>query len=351
MSVPKISIIIPCYKVEKYLDRCVESVVNQTFRDIEIILVDDASPDRVPELCDEWSRKDSRVKVIHKAVNEGLGYARNTGLDVANGEYVAFVDSDDYVDLRMYDTLYSATQNGLIDVVYCGLRQEVKTNQFKFIHDYDSPMKFNADKAKLVSISFIGKTEITNRKLFMSVWHGIYRREVIERKKIRFYSERNILSEDLPFQVEFCSIAQTIQFIPDILYTYCLNTDSLSRSFNIKKIDAAISLRRLLLRLVDNSISARYLIDVEFYYRIRRLLTQLILAANYSLNEKYWRFRDLCDDNLWTKLYIQPLLKRTSWKNMEPYRLLRADRPIALMIFMLFDNYVNRQTFSLKRMK
>lgn len=351
MDTPRLSIIIPCYNVEKYLDRCVQSVINQSMKDIEIILVDDASPDRVPEKCDEWSRKDARVRVIHKAVNEGLGYARNAGLDVANGEYVAFVDSDDYVDSRMYDTLYAASQNGKVDVVYCGLRQELQTHQFKSIHDYDGVTEFDADKAKLVAISFIGKTEITDRKLFMSVWHGIYKREIIKENRIRFYSERDILSEDLPFQVEFCSKAQTIKFIPDILYTYCLNMNSLSRSFNIKKIDAAISLRMLLLSLADKSVRIRYLVDVEFYYRIRRLLTQLVLATNYSWNEKYRRLRALCDDKLWDKLYVQPLLKRTSWKNMQPYRLLRSGRPLALMVFMIFDNYVNRQTLSLKRIK
>ena len=93
---PKVSIIVPVYNVEKYLDRCMESLLNQTLKDIEIILVDDGSPDNCPQICDEYAKKDSRVKVVHK-VNAGLGYARNSGLDVASGEYVAFVDSDDYV--------------------------------------------------------------------------------------------------------------------------------------------------------------------------------------------------------------------------------------------------------------
>ena len=103
---PKVSIIVPCYGVEKYLDRCLNSLVSQTLQDIEIILVDDKSPDNVPIMCDEWARKDNRIKVIHKEVNEGLGYARNTGLKYVEGEYVAFVDSDDYVDTDMYRKLY-----------------------------------------------------------------------------------------------------------------------------------------------------------------------------------------------------------------------------------------------------
>ena len=100
----KVSVIIPVYKVEEYLERCVQSVLNQTLKDIEIVLVDDGSPDNCPKMCDEFAKKDSRIKVVHKN-NEGLGKARNSGLEVATGEYVAFVDSDDYVHPEMYEIL------------------------------------------------------------------------------------------------------------------------------------------------------------------------------------------------------------------------------------------------------
>lgn len=102
----KVSVIIPIYKVEKYLSRCLDSVVNQTLDDIEIVLVDDGSPDSCPEICDRYAKKDSRIKVIHKK-NEGLGYARNSGMLIATGEYIAFLDSDDYVSKDMYEKVYS----------------------------------------------------------------------------------------------------------------------------------------------------------------------------------------------------------------------------------------------------
>ena len=97
----KVSIIVPVYNVEKYIDRCMKSLMNQTLHEIEIILVDDGSPDSCPQMCDEYAKQDTRVKVIHKE-NAGLGYARNSGLEIATGEYVAFVDSDDYVDTQMF---------------------------------------------------------------------------------------------------------------------------------------------------------------------------------------------------------------------------------------------------------
>ena len=104
---PLISVIVPVYKVEQYLDECVQSIINQTYKNLEIILVDDGSPDRCPEMCDEYARQDSRIKVIHKP-NGGLSSARNAGIDIARGEYIGFVDSDDYIAHDMYEKLYKA---------------------------------------------------------------------------------------------------------------------------------------------------------------------------------------------------------------------------------------------------
>ena len=118
---PKISIIVPIYKVEKYLNRCIQSILNQTFHDFELILVDDGSPDNCPKMCDSWSEKDSRIKVIHKA-NGGASSARNAGLRIARGEYIAFVDSDDWVHPQMYQTLYSMAVKNYADMAMCGMR-------------------------------------------------------------------------------------------------------------------------------------------------------------------------------------------------------------------------------------
>ena len=123
MSKPKISVIVPVYNVENYIDRCINSIINQTFEDLEIILVDDKSPDGSPQKCDEWGKQDGRIKVIHKSRNEGLGFARNTGLEYAMGEYVTFVDSDDWIDLNMYSDLYSLCKQYNADIIYSGLKR------------------------------------------------------------------------------------------------------------------------------------------------------------------------------------------------------------------------------------
>ena len=100
----KVSVVLPIYNVEQYLERCVNSVVNQTYTNLEIILVDDGSPDNCPQMCEDWKKRDSRIKVVHKK-NAGLGMARNSGIEVATGEYICFFDSDDYVKRDIIDDL------------------------------------------------------------------------------------------------------------------------------------------------------------------------------------------------------------------------------------------------------
>ena len=116
MSMPVVSVVVPVYKVEKYLERCVASLRSQTLRDVEIILVDDGSPDSCPEMCDALAEQDSRIRVIHKK-NGGLSSARNAGLKVASGKYVGFVDSDDDVEPDMYEKMLSVIESENVDFV------------------------------------------------------------------------------------------------------------------------------------------------------------------------------------------------------------------------------------------
>lgn len=115
-----ISVIVPVYKVEKYLDRCISSIANQTYKNLEIILIDDGSPDRCPQMCDEWEKKDSRIKVIHKE-NGGASAARNAGLKAATGQYIAFVDSDDWIEPDMYEKLYKLIVSSEAQMALCQL--------------------------------------------------------------------------------------------------------------------------------------------------------------------------------------------------------------------------------------
>lgn len=126
----KISVIIPVYKVEEYLDECVLSVINQTYKNLEIILVDDGSPDKCGEICDKYSKIDDRVIVIHKS-NGGLSDARNKGIEVATGKYISFIDSDDYVDLRYFEILYNKIKEYNANIVLCSYKKFSKREEVK----------------------------------------------------------------------------------------------------------------------------------------------------------------------------------------------------------------------------
>lgn len=131
-----ISIIVPVYNVEKYLSKCIESIINQTYKNLEIILVDDGSPDNCGKICDEYARKDKRIKVLHKE-NGGQGSARNLGLDNSTGEYIAFVDSDDWIELDMYERMYKEIKNSNSDIAICGIYNvtRIKTIQSSVCED------------------------------------------------------------------------------------------------------------------------------------------------------------------------------------------------------------------------
>ncbi len=129
MSAPKISVIVPVYKVEKYLDKCVDSIVKQTFTDTEILLVDDGSPDNCGKMCDEWAKKDSRIKVIHKE-NGGLSDARNFGYEASMGKYVIFIDSDDFIEADMLSVLYDLINQNNADISVCGICNCYETGMY-----------------------------------------------------------------------------------------------------------------------------------------------------------------------------------------------------------------------------
>lgn len=291
MNKPVISIIIPVYNVEKYLNRCMESVINQSLKNIEIILVDDGSPDNCPQLCDEWAAKDSRIKVVHKN-NEGLGLARNTGMQYATGEYLAFIDSDDYVDLRMYEILYEKATALNADIVYCGYKYGLKDGTFEDRNDFSQETIFD-DKAKIEEHSMNYFYPINSRQMMMSVWHSIYKKDII---KTPFYSEREVVSEDLHFQLSAILNSKKIVYIPDSLYYYCYNGESLSRNFNFKKIYKIKRLTELLINLYPGREQYVYM----FFFKTALAFTRITINSKEVVaQEKRALLKELYYNPIW----------------------------------------------------
>ena len=292
----KVSVIVPIYNVEKYLDRCMQSLLNQTLNDIEIIMVDDGSPDRCPQMCDEYVKKDSRVKVVHKK-NEGLGYARNSGLEVAVGEYVAFVDSDDYVDTRMYERLYLSAKENSADVVFCGFHNEVKLGRWIESNEVSEDVVWTGDAIRNFMLDMIACApyDKMERKYQMSVWHAIYKHSIIRDNNIRYFSERDIVSEDIPFQVDFLSLTDKVVYLKESFYYYCLNGSSLSKSFKLEKYAGFKKLRSLLIEKLDDEVSIQR-INRLFIGYCRSYVGNLALSGR---NDKKKILYKIVNDSIW----------------------------------------------------
>lgn len=283
----KVSIVVPVYRVEKYIDRCMQSLVNQTLEDIEIILVDDGSPDNCPFICDTYAKNDSRIKVVHKD-NGGLSDARNAGLEVATGEYVAFVDSDDYTSIEAYETLYYKAKETNADIVYAGFTMHNSDGTENKCFVLDNTWDNKEIISFLKSMIFDTKPDIDT--IWMSVWNGIYKRNIIEKNNIRFLSEREYLSEDILFHTMLIPLCRKIVCIPETFYHYCYNGTSLTHSsFNSKKIDCNFSLFELLTKIAEDYNLPEIKEDIILFFEnyTRGIILRGIILSDMSLSDKH----------------------------------------------------------------
>ena len=300
----KISIIVPCFKVEKYLERCLDSLRNQMLQEVEIILVDDGSPDRVPQICDEYARRDSRIKVVHKE-NEGLGYARNSGLNIASGDYVAFVDSDDFVELNMYQTLYDEAQKENADVVFCNFLRETQNGDWIECKEVAEETKLTGSEIRMFMLDMIAspKKVKKERKCQMSVWHAIYKRSTIEKRHIRFLSEREIASEDIPFNVDFLSQCKKVVYCPDCFYHYCMNGTSLTATFLDEKFNRYKKLYSYLKEKTGNLGDGSLERTSRFLLGMTR--TQILHLLKSDTKNKKLILKKYVDDSIWYEVKKQ----------------------------------------------
>ena len=258
MAQPKVSIIVPVYNTEKYLRRCVNSMVKQTMQDLEIILVDDGSREPCAKLCDEFAEMDARIKVIHK-INAGAGFARNTGLEVATGEYIGFVDSDDYIEPEMYEKLYEAAVRYDVDLVLsgnCCVGGNIfsKENEYLSKPCFEKDTIFEKDDIQNLLLGVVGALphEPDDSRYGVGVWKNIFRHALIQERGISFLSERTIMSEDTLFMIDFIKQTDRAVGIPGAYYCYCRNEDSFSKSYSSTRFERSIVfLKELENRIAD----------------------------------------------------------------------------------------------------
>ena len=320
MTKPSLSIVVPVYNTEKYLTRCLDSIMNQTLKDIEIIIVDDGSKEECAALCDEISKTDSRIKVVHKE-NGGLGFARNTGIEAANGEYIGFIDSDDYIEPVMCEALYNAAKKYNADLCISGICF-VGGNMFSESGRdtrksyFEEETVFEKEDMKKLLLGVIGALphEPDDSRYGVSVCKNIFKTSVIRERKIEFLSERKILSEDTLFMVDFIKSSKSAVGIPGSYYCYCRNEDSLSKSYNKERFEKSIVfLDELEKRIADTIEKEEYKIYLDRLTQGfgRILCSQEIMHARdekikFSVLKK--RLKEIC-----TQDKIQNTLKSYPW--------------------------------------
>ncbi len=230
---PLVSIVIPVYNVEKYLSRCLNSVLDQNYRNLEIILVDDGSTDKSSNICDEYKDKDERIKVIHQQ-NKGLSGARNSGIDTATGEYICFIDSDDYISNYYVEQLIKTSIVENSDIVTCG-----------YIQGYDDNYIFDSKKSSSEVYSYSSADALANwhdkyKKVETVAWNKLYKFKLFE-TGIRYPVGKYF--EDVPTTHLLVSEAQTISFINSKLYYYYQRNSSIQGSPDDNKIEQRMEMQ------------------------------------------------------------------------------------------------------------
>lgn len=270
---PLISVIVPVYKVEQYLDRCVSSLLAQTYENIEIILVDDGSPDRCPEMCDGYAKEHEKVRVIHQE-NKGLSGARNTGIDHAKGEYLAFVDSDDKWSPYFLESLYSALKETDADISQC---------RWEYMHGDEIKEVYNPDAKKecFTNREMLANLYIQTGAYYVVAWNKLYKKKLFE--NIRYPEGR--IHEDEATTYKLFDLAEKSVFVDNALYGYYVGSNGASitrNGFNMKKLDWRTA----------NKERVQYFIEKGYH----ELVVPAIKACNDGSIDLYFKCRDNCPD-------------------------------------------------------
>ena len=294
MSNLSISVIMPVYNAEKSLKKSVDSVLNQTFPDFELIIVDDGSTDSSGLLCDEYAVKDKRVKVIHQE-NSGVSKTRNTGIDAANGEYLVFLDSDDVMDLNLLEDNLNIVRKLNPDVLIFNFRYTFAD------HSVDNTFKqdeiFFGDNKKF----FDEKLEmVVEKELMNAPWNKIIRRDLVKNNKL-YFDERYSILEDAMFSLMVCAKAETICINSDIYHSYILwETGSLRTKWTDNRFSAIKEFYRLerkyCSRYEENQQQLHFFAK-RFGNHILAYMQMVSVNSELSFKKKRELIKEVCNDN------------------------------------------------------
>jgi glycosyltransferase involved in cell wall biosynthesis len=312
---PLISIIVPIYNVEEYLPRCIDSIISQTHRDLQIILVDDGSQDTCGKICSEYANRDSRITVVRKS-NGGLSSARNAGLEIAAGDFIGFVDSDDWVEPEMYSRLLSSMLESKADIAIDGYVHEKKAEDGAIITTPFPPIGSLAQKAildrdaidEILIGSLIGCPSSTLPFLqeFSSACDKLYARRLLSSIS-PFRSEREIMSEDSVFNLEAYKHSRRIVFCGHYSYHYTDNPKSLTRTYNVNHI---IAMSKWFALMIQEADSRGWRSSAQVFFS-KKLFSQ----SYWIITQSYAHSTNIDLTNIFTNQEFQNIISHTTYNN------------------------------------
>lgn len=285
----KVSVIIPVYNAEKYIEKCLDSVINQTLREIEIICIDDCSTDNSYSILEIYSKKDSRIIVQKNSVNSGSGFSRNIALSKANGEYIGFVDSDDFIDKNYYEYLYNTAKKYNTDMCFTlnwreGKKDYVYEMEYKNENDYFLDFDINT------ILSLYGYMSVKNNRssclASFSIWNRIFSRNMIKKNNITFTTSS--LAEDYFFLLEFLAYNPKISYNSKALYYYRLNINSaIHKKRHTDEIVSNLS------KMFDRLFNIYYNNSIDSIMYILDRMTSFIFEYYKNSNDKQFLYDEL----------------------------------------------------------
>lgn len=277
-STPLVSVVLPIFNVDDYLDQSVSSILNQTYKNLEVILVDDGSEDSCPEKCDHWAARDSRIRVIHKQ-NQGLGMARNSGIEVASGDYICFFDSDDFVDSIAIEQCVSRAMRDQSDFVIFGMRS-VSTDGCTVLGEVVPRCPktvFDGDEVRSVFLPFyIGPNWETGENwcLMASACACFIDRQLLIESNFKFVSERELISEDVYSMLGLFRYVCRVSVIDRAFYNYRVNPVSLTHVFRFDRLQRIKEFYLACIRLANEAEFSSVVLD-----RLMEPYASFVIAA------------------------------------------------------------------------
>lgn len=298
----KISVIVPIYNVDMYLRRCLDSLINQTYKNMEFLLVDDGSTDSSGMICEKYAQKDNRIKVVH-CENQGVSEARNKGLNIATGEWIGFVDPDDWIDEDMYESLYKMAKLYNVDISVCSYRS---CNKFF----YENITKKKNDECEILDNKLSMKYMLVNDLYCGAVWNKLYKKDILINNR---FKKNMIIGEDVLFNFNLLYKTNLRTVYNKVAkYNYFYRNNSVMNSKKIdRKILSQLEVRKYIYTFIKNNEYSFFI--KEYNYKYFRVLANLLLKVCKENNKEHkYLYNELRNNNR-NFLKISDALSKKDW--------------------------------------